>query len=172
MAAVHKLMKDDVRDCLEYAMQVRRRVKEQLKKIGGMEFYDVHFSYIDKETLEEHFVSVKEQGGGGLIPEGQGKPGVVHTIGLSDKGMPGVYRIEMQVTAGSGKLAMSGSGIPLQPKSKSKWRSITSKPTPAASAEPARCWSMISTCMWLTCKIAVSCEISRSPAWSRSLQAW
>lgn len=44
-------MKDDVRDCLEYAMQVRRRVKEQLKKIGGMEFYDVHFSYIDKETL-------------------------------------------------------------------------------------------------------------------------
>ena len=102
------LMKDDVRDCLEYAMQVRRRVKEQLKKIGGMEFYDVHFSYIDKETLEEHFVSVKEQGGGGLIPEGQGKPGVVHTIGLSDKGMPGVYRIEMQVTAGSGKLAMSG----------------------------------------------------------------
>ncbi len=121
------LMKDDVRDCLEYAMQVRRRVKEQLKKIGGMEFYDVHFSYIDKETLEEHFVSVKEQGGGGLIPEGQGKPGVVHTIGLSDKGMPGVYRIEMQVTAGSGKLAMSGSGIPLQPKSKSKWRSITSK---------------------------------------------
>lgn len=102
--------KEDVRQCLEYALQVRRRVKEQLKKIGGMEFYDVHFSYIDKETLEEHFVSVKEQGGGGLIPEGLGKPGVVHTIGLSDKGMPGVYRIELQVTAGSGKLAMSGLG--------------------------------------------------------------
>ncbi|WP_236557480.1 MULTISPECIES: hypothetical protein [Halomonadaceae] len=78
------------------------------EKNGGMEFYDVHFSYIDKETLEEHFVSVKGQGGGGLIPEGQSKPGVVHTIGLSDKDMPGVYRIEMQVTAGSGKLAMSG----------------------------------------------------------------
>ena len=103
-----KYQKDDVRQCLEYALQVRRRVKEQLKKIGGMEFYDVHFSYIDKETLEEHFVSVKEQGGGGLIPEGLGKPGVVHTIGLSDKGMPGVYRIELQITAGSGKLAMSG----------------------------------------------------------------
>lgn len=103
-----KFEKEDVRQCLEYALQVRRRVKEQLKKIGGMEFYDVHFSYIDNETLEEHFVSVKEQGGGGLIPEGPGKPGVLHTIGLSNKGMPGLYRLELQVTKGSGKLAMSG----------------------------------------------------------------
>jgi ATP-dependent Lon protease len=100
--------KDDVRECLEYALQTRRRVKEQLKKIGGMEFYDVHFSYIDKETLEEHFVAVKEQSGGGLIPEGPGKPGVLHTIGLSNKGMPGLYRLELQVTKGSGKLATSG----------------------------------------------------------------
>lgn len=100
--------KDDVRECLEYALQTRRRVKEQLKKIGGMEFYDVHFSYIDKETLEEHFVAVKEQSGGGLIPEGPAKPGVLHTIGLSNKGMPGLYRLELQVTKGSGKLATSG----------------------------------------------------------------
>jgi ATP-dependent Lon protease len=100
--------KEDVRQCLEYALQVRRRVKEQLKKIGGMEFYDVHFSYIDNETLEEHFVAVKEQGGGGLIPEGPGKPGVLHTIGLSAKGMPGLYRLELQVTKGSGKLVTSG----------------------------------------------------------------
>ena len=100
--------KDDVRECLEYALQVRRRVKEQLKKMGGMEFYDVHFSYIDNETLEEHFVSVKEQGGGGLIPEGPGKPGFMHTIGLSNKGMPGLYRLELQVTKGSGKLQTSG----------------------------------------------------------------
>tara|TARA_R110001592_G_scaffold249128_1_gene511586 strand:+ start:17409 stop:19448 length:2040 start_codon:yes stop_codon:yes gene_type:complete len=103
-----KFGKEDVRECLEYALQVRRRVKEQLKKIGGMEFYDVHFSYIDNESLEEHFVSVKEQGGGGLIPEGPSKPGVLHTIGLSNKGMPGLYRLELQVTKGSGKLAMSG----------------------------------------------------------------
>jgi conserved hypothetical protein/TIGR02688 family protein len=100
--------KEDVRQCLEYALQVRRRVKEQLKKIGGMEFYDVHFSYIDNDSLEEHFVSVKEQGGGGLIPEGPGKPGFLHTIGLSNKGMPGLYRLELQVTKGSGKLATSG----------------------------------------------------------------
>lgn len=100
--------KEDVRKCLEYALQVRRRVKEQLKKIGGMEFYDVHFSYIDNDTLEEHFVSVKEQGGGGLIPEGPAKPGFLYTIGLSNKGMPGLYRLELQVTKGSGKLATSG----------------------------------------------------------------
>src|SRR5690554_6213887 len=100
--------KEAVRTCLEYALQTRRRVKEQLKKIGGMEFYDVHFSYIDNETLEEHFVTVKEQGGGALIPEGPGKPGFIHTIGLSSKGMPGLYRIELQVTKGSGKLATSG----------------------------------------------------------------
>lgn len=100
--------KDDVRECLEYALQVRRRVKEQLKKIGGMEFYDVHFSYIDNESLEEHFVTVKEQGGGSLIPDGPIKPGFLHTIGLSSKGMPGLYRLELQVTKGSGKLATSG----------------------------------------------------------------
>ena len=100
--------KEDVRQCLEYALQVRRRVKEQLKKIGGMEFYDVHFSYIDNDTLEEHFVSVKEQGGGGLIPEGPAKPGFLYTIGLSNKGMPGLHRLELQVTKGSGKLATSG----------------------------------------------------------------
>lgn len=100
--------KEDVRLCLEYALQVRRRVKEQLKKIGGMEFYDVHFSYIENDSLEEHFVTVLEQGSGKLIPEGQGKPGVVHTIGLSNKGMPGLYRLELQVTKGSGKLVTSG----------------------------------------------------------------
>ena len=65
-----------------------------------MEFYDVHFSYIDNDTLEEHFVSVKEQGGGGLIPDGPAKPGFLYTIGLSNKGMPGLYRLELQVTKG------------------------------------------------------------------------
>ncbi len=62
--------KEAVRRCLEYALEARRRVKEQLKKIGGMEFYDVHFSYIDQESREERFVGVPEQGGGHLIPDG------------------------------------------------------------------------------------------------------
>ena len=62
--------KEQLEEILKLALEMRRRVKEQLKKLGGMEFYDVNFSYIDNESFEEHFVSVPEQGGGKLIPEG------------------------------------------------------------------------------------------------------
>jgi ATP-dependent Lon protease len=99
-----------VRNCLEYALEARRRVKEQLKKIGGMEFYDVHFSYIDLETGQERFITVPEQGGGALIPEGRLNPGTLHTIAIGSNGMPGTYRLEMQLIAGGGKLAFSGVG--------------------------------------------------------------
>jgi ATP-dependent Lon protease len=102
--------KEDVREVLEYALEGRRRVKEQLKKIGGMEFYDVMFSYIDKETLEEHYVSVPEQGGGKLIPEGMGKPGHVYVVGHGNSGMIGVYKLENQVVSGTGKFDKSGVG--------------------------------------------------------------
>ncbi|WP_411904754.1 BREX system Lon protease-like protein BrxL, partial [Salmonella enterica] len=71
-------IKEDVRVCLTYAMEARRRVKEKLKKLGGLEFCDVNFSYIDNETLEEFIVSVPEQGGSELIPAGMPKPRVVH----------------------------------------------------------------------------------------------
>ena len=100
--------KEIVRRCLEYALETRRRVKEQLKKIGGMEFYDVHFSYIDLEAGEERFVTVPEQSGGALIPEGRLNPGTLHTISLGDTEMPGTYRIEIQTIAGSGKVSASG----------------------------------------------------------------
>ncbi len=102
--------KEAVRRCLEYALETRRRVKEQLKKIGGMEFYDVHFSYIDQETMEERFISVPEQGGGALIPDGPLNPGVLHTIATGSGGHLGVYRLETQVTTGNGKVTMSGLG--------------------------------------------------------------
>lgn len=100
--------KEDIEEILRFALEGRRRVKEQLKKIGGMEFYDVHFSYIDKETLDEEFVSVPEQGGGKLIPSGMGKPGHVYTIGHGDSGMIGVYKLENQVVSGTGKFDKSG----------------------------------------------------------------
>ena len=100
--------KNDVKEILEYALVGRRRVKEQLKKMGGMEFFDVHFSYIDNETLEEHFVSVPEQGGGKLIPEGINKPGHIYTVAKTTDGRIGVYKLELQVTSGSGKLKTSG----------------------------------------------------------------
>lgn len=101
--------KEDVEEILKYAMVGRRRVKEQLKKIG-MEFYDVHFSYIDKETFEETFVAVPEQGGGHLIPEGMSKPGHVYTIGHGDSSMIGVYKIETEVVPGRGKIEKTGLG--------------------------------------------------------------
>jgi len=102
--------KEDVEEILQYALEGRRRVKEQLKKIGGMEFYDVMFSYIDKETMEEHHVSVPEQGGGKLIPEGIGKPGHVYVAGQSQSGMLGIYKLENEVVSGSGKFDKSGIG--------------------------------------------------------------
>jgi len=101
--------KEQVRKCLEYALETRRRVKEQLKKIGGMEFYDVHFSYIDLEDQQERFINVPEQGGGGLIAEGRLNPGVLHTISMGGNEMPGVYRMEIQAIAGGGRLSVSGS---------------------------------------------------------------
>lgn len=102
--------KDDVETVLRYALEGRRRVKEQLKKIGGMEFYDVHFSYIDNESMEEKFVAVPEQGGSKLIPEGMGKAGHVYTVGHGDSGMLGVYKIETEVVSGSGKFEKTGLG--------------------------------------------------------------
>ncbi len=105
-----KITKEEVQEILEYALEGRRRVKEQLKKIGGMEFYDVNFSYIDNETQEENFVSVTETGGTKLIPEGLIKPGQLYTIGVSSSNKIGVYKIELQVVAGSGKYDKTGLG--------------------------------------------------------------
>ena len=102
--------KEAVRECLEYALETRRRMKEQLKRIGGMEFYDVHFSYIDLETNEEKLVRVKEQGGDSLIPEDPLNPGSLYTVHRGSGGRLGLYRLETQITAGSGQLKLSGLG--------------------------------------------------------------
>ena len=102
--------KENIEEILQFALEVRRRVKEQLKKIGGMEIYDVNFSYIDNETFNEEYVSVPEQGGGKLIPEGMGKPGHIYTISHGKSGMIGVYKLEMQMTAGTGKFERTGIG--------------------------------------------------------------
>lgn len=88
--------RDAVERCFVYGLESRRRVKEQLKRIGGMEFFDVHFSYIDNETLEEKFVNVPEQGGGTLIPDGPMKPGTMHTVAQGANGHLGLYRLELQ----------------------------------------------------------------------------
>lgn len=102
--------KEDLEEILKYALVGRRRVKEQLKKIGGMEFYDVHFSYIDLDTMEENFVSVPENGGGKLIPDGLLKAGHTYFVGRGNSGMIGTYKIEVESSNGHGKLSISGIG--------------------------------------------------------------
>lgn len=102
--------RENVEEILRFALEMRRRVKEQQKKIGGMEFYDVNFSYIDNDTFSEEYVPVPEQGGSKLIPEGMSKPGHVYTVGHSKIGMLGVYKLEMQMTAGNGKFEKTGLG--------------------------------------------------------------
>lgn len=102
--------KEEVEEVLQISLEMRRRVKEQLKKLGGMEFYDVNFSYIDNETFEEHYVSVPEQGGGKLIPEGMCNPGQVYTVSQGKSGMLGVFRLESQMLPGNGKFEKTGIG--------------------------------------------------------------
>ena len=102
--------KEELAEILEIALEMRRRVKEQLKKLGGMEFYDVNFSYIDNETFEEHYVSVPEQGGGKLIPEGLCNPGQVYTVSRGKSGMIGGCRLESQMLPGNGKFDRTGIG--------------------------------------------------------------
>lgn len=102
--------KEEVEEVLQISLEMRRRVKEQLKKLGGMEFYDVNFSYIDNETFEEHYVSVPEQGGGKLIPEGMCNPGQVYTVSQGKSGMLGVFRLESQMLPGNGKFERTGIG--------------------------------------------------------------
>ena len=102
--------KEQLEEILQLSLEMRRRVKEQLKKLGGMEFYDVNFSYIDNENFEEHYVSVPEQGGGKLIPEGMCNPGQVYTVSQGKSGMIGVFRLESQMLPGNGKFERTGIG--------------------------------------------------------------
>lgn len=102
--------KEQLEEILKLSLEMRRRVKEQLKKLGGMEFYDVNFSYIDVETFEEFYVSVPERGAGNLIPEGMCNPGQVYTISQGKTGMIGAFRLESQMLPGNGRLERTGIG--------------------------------------------------------------
>lgn len=102
--------KEQIEEIVKISLEMRRRVKEQLKKLGGMEFYDVNFSYIDVETFEESYVSVPEQGGSKLIPEGMCNPGQVYTVSQSKSGMIGAFRLESQMLPGNGKFERTGIG--------------------------------------------------------------
>ena len=100
--------KEEIEEILVFALEGRRRVKEQLKRIGGMEFYAINFSYIDNETFEEKFVGVPEQGNGKLIPDGELRPGTLYQISQNENGIIGLYRLETEIIAGSGKVKFTG----------------------------------------------------------------
>ena len=102
--------KDQLEEILKFSLEMRRRVKEQLKKLGGMEFYDVNFSYIDNDTFEEHYVSAPEQSSGKLIPEGICNPGQVYTVSQGKSGMIGAFRLESEMLPGNGKFTRTGLG--------------------------------------------------------------
>ena len=99
--------KEDIREYLVFAMEMRRRVKEQLKRIGGMEFWDTNFSYIDKETQEENFVGLPEERGSALIESNPLSPGTCYT-GTSDSENVSLVKVEVVALKGSGKLNITG----------------------------------------------------------------
>jgi ATP-dependent Lon protease len=100
--------KEELAELLDFAMEGRRRVKEQLKKMGSFEYYHTSFSYVDTETGEERFVGVPEQGGRNLISSDPLPPGSIYTATVAQDGTVGMYRIEVSVAVGTGKLKTAG----------------------------------------------------------------
>jgi ATP-dependent Lon protease len=108
--------KDELGEVIHYAIEGRRRVKEQLKRIGGMEFFDIHLSYIDIENDEEKIVSVPEISGDKLISDTALKAGHAYFVGRGTSGQIGTYRIETESPGGGGKLSITGIGTDRQTK--------------------------------------------------------
>ena len=103
-----EMTKEEATELLELALEGRRRVKEQLKKMGSFEFHQTSFSYIDNETREERFVGVPEQGGGEAVSTDPLAPGSVYAASVDDHGKVGLYRIEVGSSPGTGKLKIAG----------------------------------------------------------------
>lgn len=103
-----EMTRDELAEITELAIEGRRRVKEQLKKLGSFEYHQTSFSYIDNETREERFVGVPEQGGRDMISSDPLAPGSVYTASVDDQGKVGLYRLEVGCSPGTGKLKIAG----------------------------------------------------------------
>src|SRR6201999_2223378 len=103
-----EVTRDDLAELVEVALEGRRRVKEQLKKMGSFEYHQTSFSYIENEGREERFVGVPEQGGRDMISTDPLAPGSVYTAGVTADGTVGLYRVEVSVSSGTGKLKLAG----------------------------------------------------------------
>ncbi|MFB1485815.1 protease Lon-related BREX system protein BrxL, partial [Thiocapsa sp. C4-3m] len=103
-----QVSREDLGELLELALEGRRRVKEQLKKMGSFEYYQTSFSYLVNDTGEEKFVGVAEQGGRDLISADPLPPGTLYTASVSGDGTVGLYRVEITLSSGTGKLKFAG----------------------------------------------------------------
>lgn len=103
-----EITKNELGELLELALEGRRRVKEQLKKMGSFEYHQTSFSYIDSESREERFVGVPEQGGRDMIAADPLAPGSLYTASVDDQGKVGLYRLEVGCSPGTGKLKIAG----------------------------------------------------------------
>ena len=104
-----EVSREEMAELVEFAVEGRRRVKEQLKKMGSFEYYQTSFSYTDNETREERFVGVPEEGGRNLISTDPLAPGSVYTSSIDERAKVGLYRIEVGCAPGTGKLRVTGS---------------------------------------------------------------
>ncbi|MCK5021032.1 MAG: ATP-dependent Lon protease, partial [Candidatus Peribacteraceae bacterium] len=100
--------REEMQEITELALEGRRRVKEQLKKMGAFEYYHTSFSYRINDTDEEVFVGVPEQGGRDLISVDPLAPGSIYTAAVSGEGNVALYRLEIGVSSGTGKLKTAG----------------------------------------------------------------
>jgi ATP-dependent Lon protease len=103
-----ELSRDELAELVELALEGRRRVKEQLKKMGSFEYHQTSFSFVDNETREERFVGVPEQGGRDMIAADPLAPGSVYTASVDDQGKVGLYRLEVGCSPGTGRLKIAG----------------------------------------------------------------
>lgn len=104
-----EVSKEEIEEYLAYAMEMRRRVKEQLKKMGGLEYWDTSFSYIDRESGQETFVRLPEMGGGTIITEASLPPGSIYTIGSdASENRLALFLLQTQMNRGSGRIIPLG----------------------------------------------------------------
>lgn len=103
-----QISREDLAEIVDLAIEGRRRVKEQLKKMGSFEYYQTSFSYQVNETGEERFVGVPEQGGRDLISADPLAPGSIYSASVAGDGTVGLYRLEVSVSSGTGKLKSAG----------------------------------------------------------------
>jgi ATP-dependent Lon protease len=159
-----EIARDELAELVELALEGRRRVKEQLKKMGSFEYHQTLFSYIDNESREERFVGVPEQGGRDAISADPLAPGSVYAASVDDQGKVGLYRLEVGCAPGSGKLKIAG-GIEGPMKDRSSARSPTSRARRARWGSP-RLWTRrIITSRRSTCS-AIACRARRGSRWS------